>query len=218
MFNKVTRKPIVFILEKSSTKYKAPNHFHKEIIPYLKKNNINLIVDFAAGKYLVLTKILLKYFSKVFIVETKNQIEEILKKFNNLITIEKVEILTSESFLFNKNRYEAIILANVLHIIPFEEERKTLLLKIAEKLTIGGFLYIKTSGKSIPSINSSNKGNKYSDGYYFKFKTLENNIYATFRTGFTMEKLLSYIPEVLKVEKKFIVNSKELSIMFKRCK
>lgn len=214
----MSRKPIVFILEKSSTNYKIPAHFRNEIIPYLKKNNIDKIIDYAAGRYLVLTKILLKHFSKVVIIETKKQIEEILKNYDNLIKKENLDFFSSESFFSNKTRYKVIILANVLHIIPFEEERKTLLLKIVEKLTGGGFLYIKTAGKSIASIHSSNKKNRYADGYYFKFKTHDNKIYATFRTGFTLEKLLSYIPEVLNMEKKFIVNSKELSVMFKRIK
>ena len=210
------KKPIIFILEKSSTNYRVPTHFQNEIIPYLKKRKIEEIVDFAAGRYLVLTKILIRHISNVSIVETKIQIKEILKNFRLFTEKENVEILSTERFFSNNKRYKAIILANTLHIIPYEEERKTLLLKITEKLAIGGFLYIKTAGKCVPNINSSNRKNKYNDGYYFKFKTLENKIYATFRTGFTLEKLVSYIPEVLKIEKKFIVNSKELSIMFKR--
>ncbi|KKL79946.1 hypothetical protein LCGC14_2009700, partial [marine sediment metagenome] len=112
----------------------------------------------------------------------------------------------------------AVILANTLQIIPVEDERKTLLQKIVDKLNIGGLLYIKTAGKSLSGRSSLNKRNKYNDGYFFKFKNRQNKIYATFRTGFTLEKLLSYVPDVLSIEKKFIVNSKELSVMFKRFK
>lgn len=214
----MTRKPIVFILEKSSRNYKAPVHFHKEVIPYFKNNNIKRIVDFAAGRYLILTRILIKHFNKVIVVETKNQIKHILNELSNIIEKRNIEICNSNDFFSNKSQYNAIVLVNTLHIIPFEEERTTLLKKISEKLAFGGFLYIKTTGKSIPSIKSSDKINRYNDGYYFKYRSTKSKIYATFRTGFTLETLLSYIPETLRVEKKFIVNSKELSIMFQKFK
>jgi len=207
---------IEFVIEKSSVNYKVPKHFKNEVIPYCLNCNIQKVVDFGAGKYLILTKILNKNFPEIFIVETENQIVEIKKKFDEFIRIENISLLGYEQFRKLNNSFDLIVCSNILHIIPIKEKRIEILNVISEKLKNGGFLYIKTAGNSISHISDSKKSKKYGDGYAFIFRKENQKNLATFRTGFSIEQLISMIPNEMKIQKEFIINSKEISIIFRK--
>ncbi len=210
------KKKIEFFVEKSSVNYKIPKHFTLEVIPYFVKQNIDKVLDFGAGRYLILTKILVKHFSEVLVVETKKQREDIFKRHNDFIKNHKLKILEYEELKKSNQSYNLILLSNVLHIVPFVEKRIEMLNTIEEKLVLGGYLYIKCAGEKISHVLNVNHKRKFGDGYAFIFRQEKGMFFATFRTGFSLDYLNSFIPQKLMLHKKFKVNSKEISIVYKK--
>ncbi|MHA1285335.1 MAG: CheR family methyltransferase, partial [Promethearchaeota archaeon] len=153
---------------------------------------------------------------QIFVVETKNQLVEIRKKFEKFIEIENISLLSYGQFKKTNEKFDLIVCSNILHIIPLKEKRMEILNTICKKLKNGGFLYIKTAGESISHISSSKRVIKYGDGYAFIFKKKNNKNFATFRTGFSKKQLISIIPKELKIQKEFKINSKEISMIFKK--
>jgi len=205
---------VVIVPEMSSRAYKVSKLFSKLVFPYLLEYGCTDVVDFGAGRYLLVTKRLVRLFKTVCVVETQNQINEILSRHERFIKEHGIQLMDfSEP---SDKKYDAIICTNVLNVIPDPQERKVIIRKMESMLVKDGLLVIKVPGKCLTNVRRSNHWFRHGDGYAFPFKRKDHIIYATFRAGFTAEKLVKICAELLDFDRIFINNSKDVIISFRK--
>jgi hypothetical protein len=100
--------------------------------------------------------LLMREYSKVLLVDTGIQYERVRTLVSNS---SRVRFMTPEQFGARREKYDAVFLICVLHIIPDPRTRATVLDLIADKLRLGGVLvtdvpcsrsYYRNAAEKIP--------------------------------------------------------------------
>lgn len=165
-----------------ASQLKANNALYKAI-EIFKKKNVESILDFGAGCLRHVFPLLEKGF-RVYAVEFKNQFEKanFKKKLESAQRSKNFSLLIFPNpFIYDTTKFDAVILAFVLQIMPQPKERKELLKIIKSKMNENGLiLWMSQYGKYK---HVQKEENKVKDGWYFNPKRKYRSFYTEFKNG-----------------------------------
>jgi hypothetical protein len=150
----------------------------------LKSLGVKSVVDFGCGRLRNLT-IYSRQFHSITLVDTKLQCEKILK---NPLYTSRHKLCTDTEFSKINQKYDAVFLIMVLHIIPEENKRIEILKAIVNKLNIDGFLVVDVPTGEKYYRNKCSLNNKFLDGWIMK-----NGTTNTFYKQYTAIELDNFI-------------------------
>lgn len=136
----------------------VPNKMMKEnVAPFLRRHNVETVLDYGCGRFLRDSVYLTKRGFKVDAVDLEEQVKIIDKSKSKLINSLGTEI--------RDNNYDAALLNFILQVIPREEKRDEILKNVCSAVKEGGFLIVSLRNQWDINNYVKPNGMKFNDGY-----------------------------------------------------
>jgi len=146
--------------------------------PILKKSGVKKVADLGCGRLRNLP-VMMRHFDSITLVDTETQ----CRKIAGLVpTSKRVKVHPIDSFIGTRNKYDAIFMISVLHIIDKPDVRKNLIYSSSVHLKKGGFFVVDVpSGESYYRSKCTDE-NRFGDGWVMgegRTRTFYKNFYAS---------------------------------------
>jgi hypothetical protein len=149
------------VVENSAPSQVKPAYSVETSSAILRDQGVKNIVDFGCGRLRNLS-IFRKHFSQITLVDTKLQCERISSLFQSSPNL---KLFPESQFLISHEKYDAIFVISVLHIIPNPQLRRHILSVLTTMLSTPGYLVVDVPTAERYYRHHQKEENKYQDGW-----------------------------------------------------
>jgi len=209
------KKKVTINVTSSIPSFNIPIKGLSDVVAEFKKRKFKTIIDFGAGK-LRNTMYLLQENFKVYSVEfkeafstpnAKERLEE-ARSFKNFFFLKY-----PKDFLDFNKMADAIIMVNVVNIVPEESERKKILRECAIRLKHNGLLLLMTQYGEPHYRPGVTKRLKLNDGWIYGL----NRTYQTFNREYSIPELKELVGIKYFVDFRKITSPHHRAFLFQKC-